>query len=119
MANIKLYLDEDVEVFLADAVHRRGYEATMARDCGNLGILDLAQIAFAHQSGFVILTHNVQDFPRLHYEITGRQEHHSGFIIAKKESTTIILRRLLKFLAAKPTKDMQDALEYLSNWPAD
>jgi hypothetical protein len=47
VANIKLYLDEDVEVFLADAVRRRGYEATTTRDCGNLGIADLAQIDFA------------------------------------------------------------------------
>lgn len=119
MANIKLYLDEDVEIFLADAVRRRGYEATTARDCGNLGISDLAQTAFAHQSGFVILTHNVQDFPRLHYEITGRQEHHSGFIIAKKESPTSNLRRLLKLLATRSAEDMLDALEYLSSWPAD
>lgn len=66
MTNIKLYLDEDVEVFLAGAVRRRGYEANSTRDCGNLGAPDLVQIAFAFQHGAVILTHNVQDFPRLH-----------------------------------------------------
>ena len=56
MANIKLYLDEDVEVFL---------------------------------------------------------------IIARKESPTLTLRRLLKLLAARSAEDMHDALEYLSSWPAD
>ena len=119
MTNIKLYLDEDVEVFLAEAVRRRGYEATTTRDCGKLGSTDLAQVAFARQNGFVMLTHNVQDFPRLHYEIVKRTEHHSGFIIAQKESPTIILRRLLKFLTERSAADMQNALEYLSNWSAD
>lgn len=119
MASIKLYLDEDVEVFLADAVRRRGYAATTARDCSNLGITDLAQIEFAHRLGLVLVTYNVRDFPRLHYETIGRNEHHGGFIVAKQESFTTILRRLLKLLASKSSEDMQDALEYLSNWSAD
>ncbi len=119
MANIKLYLDEDGEVFLADAVRRRGYEATTARDCGNLGIVDLAQIDFACQNGFVILTYNVHDFPRLHYEIIGRNGHHNGFVVAKKEGFTVVLRRLLKLLTSRSAEDMQDALEYLSSWSAD
>jgi predicted nuclease of predicted toxin-antitoxin system len=119
VTNIKLYLDEDVEVFLADAVRRRGYEANTTRDCGNLGATDLAQVAFALQNGAVMLTHNVRDFPRLHYEIIGRNEHHNGFIIAKKENPTIILRRLLKLLTEKSAEDMQDMLEYLSNWSVD
>ena len=119
MANIRLYLDEDVEVFLADAVRRRGYEATTARDCGNLSISDLAQITFARRRGFTILTYNVRDFPRLHYEILGGNRHHTGFIIARKESPTLTLRRLLKLLAARSAEDMHDALEYLSSWPAD
>lgn len=119
MASIKLYLDEDVEVFLADAVRRRGYAATTARDCGNLGIADLAQIEFARRLGFVIVTYNVHDFPRLHYEIIGRNEHHSGFVVAKQESFTAVLRRLLKLLAARSGEDMQDTLDYLSSWSAD
>jgi predicted nuclease of predicted toxin-antitoxin system len=119
VTNIKLYLDEDVEVFFAEAVRRRGYEAKTTRDCGNLGNADLDQVAYARQSDSAILTHNVQDFPRLHYEIIGRNDHHSGFIVAKKESPTTILRRLLKLLNEKSSEDMQDILEYLSNWPAD
>ena len=119
MTNIKLYLDEDVDVALADAVRRRGYDATTTRDCGNLGIADLAQIDFVRNSGFVILTHNVQDFPRLHYEIIGSDKHHPGLIVAKKERLTVILRRLLKLLAVRSAEDAQDTLEYLSNWSAD
>lgn len=119
MAKIKLYLDEDVEVFLADAVRRRGYEATTTRDCKNLGLGDPAQISFARRKGFVILSYNVRHFPRLHYEILSRNDHHPGFIIARQEGFTLTLRRLLKLLASLSAEDMQDALEYLSNWPAD
>jgi predicted nuclease of predicted toxin-antitoxin system len=115
VTNIKLYLDEDVDVVLADAVRRRGYDATTTRNCGNLGIADLAQIDFARNSSFVILTHNVQDFPRLHYEIIGNGRRHPRLIIAKKERLTVILRRLLKLLAARSAEDAQDTLEYLSN----
>ena len=42
-----------------------------------------------------------------------------GFIVAKKEGLTVILRRLLKLLAARSAEDAQDTLEYLSNWSAD
>ena len=38
----------------------------------------------------------VRDFSCLRYEMLSRNEHHRGFIIAKKESPTLTLRRLLK-----------------------
>jgi hypothetical protein len=119
VTNIKLYLDEDVEVFLADAVRRRGYEATTARDRGNLGISDFAQLTFACQNGFVLLTCNVSDFPRLHWELMSRNEHHTGIVVARKESPTITLRRLLTLLSSRSTEDLRDSLEYLSSWPAN
>ena len=89
MAKIKLYLDEDVEVFLVDAVRRRGYEATTTRDCKNLGLGDPAQVSFARRKGSVILTYNVRHFPRLYYEMLNRNEHHPGFIIARHEGFTL------------------------------
>ena len=85
VAKIKLYLDEDVESFLADVVHRRGYEATTTRDCKILGLGDTAQVSFARRKGFVILTYNVRHFPRLLDQMLSRNEHHPGFIIARQE----------------------------------
>ncbi|MEH1910804.1 MAG: hypothetical protein V7L05_07805 [Nostoc sp.] len=44
---ISLYLDEDVNVILADLVKARNFEATTAQKAGQLGKTDEEQLAYA------------------------------------------------------------------------
>jgi len=44
---IELYLDEDVDVLLAELLRARGFSALTAKDAGNRGLSDANQLAFA------------------------------------------------------------------------
>ncbi len=116
MAVVQLYLDEDVHTFIAEALQLRGYDATTTRDQRRRGAEDPDQLAFTHQHGYTLLTDNVQDFPRLHYEWLAAEKHHAGIIIASRENSTLNIRALLNLLALVTAEEMADQLEYLNFW---
>jgi hypothetical protein len=58
----------------------------------------------------------VRDFARLHTEYLSAGQHHAGIIVSAQLQVGVILRRLLKLLAARSATDMRDWLEYLGNW---
>jgi hypothetical protein len=45
---------------------------------------------------------------------TGRR--HGGIIVSDQVQVGVIVRRLLKLLSVRSATDMQDRLEFLSNW---
>jgi predicted nuclease of predicted toxin-antitoxin system len=59
---IDLYLDEDVNVLIADLVRARGVRVMTTQAAGQLGTTDENQLAFATSQGKAILTHNRVDF---------------------------------------------------------
>jgi predicted nuclease of predicted toxin-antitoxin system len=116
MAVVRLYLDEDVHTFLADALQLRGYEATTTRDESRLGAEDQDQLAFTQQHGYTLVTYNVQDYPRIHYEWLTAAKHHAGIIVASRENPRRNIRALLNLLALVTAEEMVDQLEYLNSW---
>jgi hypothetical protein len=44
---IHVYLDEDVDVLVASLLHSRGFEATTAKQAGQLGKTDVEQLEYA------------------------------------------------------------------------
>ncbi len=59
---IELYLDEDVDVLVADLLRARGFAATTTRDAGKLQASDAEQMACAVGRQETLLTHNRADF---------------------------------------------------------
>jgi hypothetical protein len=84
MSPIHIYTDEDVHGSVAPALVRRGIQATSTPAHGNLELSDKEQLRFATRLGAVLLTHNIQDFPRIHYEMVNAGDSHCGIIVAKQ-----------------------------------
>jgi hypothetical protein len=84
MTAMKIYLDEDVHTFIAHTLRLRGWEALTTQKAGQREVDDIGQIAFATERGYAMLSYNVQDFPRLHYELIGSGQPHSGIIVPHK-----------------------------------
>ena len=61
---IDIYLDEDVDVLIADLLRARGFVAMTTRDTGNLGVSDSHQLNYAVSGQKALLTHNRVDFGR-------------------------------------------------------
>jgi hypothetical protein len=116
MPPIKVYLDEDVHHLIAHALRLRSWEVLTTVDAGRQGSTDLEQIHFAADNGYAILSYNVSDFPRLHYEITGAGGHHAGIIVATQEHPAANARTILELVSTFAAEDLIDQLIYLNNW---
>jgi uncharacterized protein with PIN domain len=116
MTAIKIYLDEDVHAFVAQALRLRGYEATTTAAEGRLGAEDTGQLDFATTRGYAILSYDQRDFPRLHYERMRQGGEHGGILIGIKRDPRRTLRGLLRLLSDVSAEEVKNRLEYLSNW---
>ena len=81
----QIYCDEDVHGAVRRGLLRLGLDVTSAPAEGRLTLSDEEQLAWASSHQWVLLTHNVEDFPRMHYEIIARGEHHAGIIVARQD----------------------------------
>ena len=110
---IELYLDEDVNVLVADLVRGHGFAATTARDAGLLGESDAQQLEYAVGQRRAFMTHNRGDFAALsrEYQVTGRT--HWGLILAIRRPPREIARRLLLILNQVMADEMRDQVRYI------
>lgn len=113
---IKIYTDEDIANAIAKALKRRRFEISTTPEHGNFELTDEEQLKFAASIEAAILTHNVKDFPRIHHEFMEKGLSHKGVVVAKQISIGEIVKRLLRLTAEVTTEDMENRLEYLSNW---
>ncbi len=116
MPAIKLYLDEDVHHLIAQALRLRGWTALTTHEAARVGSTDMEQLQFAIASGHAILTYNVADFPRLHYELIRNDEHHAGIIVGTQEDPAANARTLLRLVSVFSADDLVDQLVFLNNW---
>lgn len=116
MNRIKIYTDEDVDIAISRALKLRGFEIYTTLNAGKKESSDEEQMEYAASINAVLLTHNVQDFPRMHYEFMRKGRHHSGIIVAKQVSVGEIVKKLLSLASTLSAEDIEDRLEYLSNW---
>jgi len=55
---VRLYLDEDVNVLVADLLNARGFDVLTVRDAGKLQASDKEQLAYAVNQQRALVTHN-------------------------------------------------------------
>jgi len=110
---IALYLDEDVDVLIADLLHIRGFAALTARDVGQLHKSDAEQLAYAVGQHKALLTHNRADFEALAQTYFAAGQPHYGIIIAVRRLPHAIVHRLLHILNHVTADEMQDQVRYI------
>jgi predicted nuclease of predicted toxin-antitoxin system len=105
---IELYLDEDVDVMLADLLRSHGFVAHSTREAGLLGSSDLEQLQYAASHEKTLLTHNRTHFEKLSESNTFSGQYHAGIIIADRHPPYELLRRLLRILNHVTADEMQN-----------
>lgn len=114
---IKLYLDEDaLDRDLVKALRSRSVDVLTAQEAGLQAASDEEHLSYATSVGRTVFTFNRGDFAQLHTEYLSKGQNHTGIIVSNQGSVGVIIRRLLKLLDARSATDMQDWLEFLSNW---
>jgi hypothetical protein len=114
---IKLYLDEDtISRALIKALRSRNADVVTAKEADLIQVDDRDHLEYATSLNRVVFTFNARDFVRLHTEYMSTGRHHGGIIVSDQAQVGVIVRRLLKLLNIRSATDMQDRLEFLSNW---
>lgn len=110
---IQCYLDEDVDVLVADLLRAYGYIATTALEAGKLGASDAEQLESAAGRQWAIITHNRVHFEQLAEQYFAAGLQHSGIIIAVRRSPHEIARRLLLILDQVTADEMDNQIRYI------
>jgi hypothetical protein len=108
-----LYLDEDVDVLVADLVQARGFDVVTTVGEGRLHQDDEAQLAFATAEQRVLLTHNRVHFEELATQYFAAGRSHAGIIIAVRRSPYEIAHRILVLLDQVTADEMQNQIRYI------
>jgi predicted nuclease of predicted toxin-antitoxin system len=110
---IELYLDEDVDVLLADLLRARGYNVVTTVEAGNRHQSDNDQLAYAVAHQRAIVTHNRGDFEALAVAYFDTGKHHCGIVTATQQSVYQLRDRLVPLLEELTAEDLDDQLIYL------
>ncbi|MBD2462046.1 DUF5615 family PIN-like protein [Oscillatoria sp. FACHB-1407] len=108
-----LYLDEDVNVLVADLLQARGFDVITARDAEQLHTTDAEQLAFAVSQARTLVTHNRTDFEELVQDYFNSGRIHYGVIFAVRRSPQEIAQRLLVILNQVTSDEMQNQVRYI------
>ena len=110
---VRVYLDENISVLVADLIRSRGFEALTARDAGNVGWTDDQQLQFATKNEMAILTHDRLDFEDLAKEYFVEGKTHCGIIIAQRRRPHLLTERLMKVINRVMADEIVDQILYI------
>jgi hypothetical protein len=110
---IDLYLDEDVNLLIADLLRARGFQVTTTQAAGQIGTTDANQLAFATSQGKAILTHNRVHFEALAQMYFEAKKTHSGIIIAVRRAPKELSRRILILLDSVTADEIENQILYI------
>ena len=116
---IRLYFDEDsMRHSLVRALRARGADVVTALDAGMIERTDADHLAYASQHGRVLCSSNAADFCRLHSALIAQGSSHAGIIMIAQQRYSVgeQMRRLLRLMAARSPRDMQDQIVFLGAW---
>lgn len=116
MEQISLYLDEHIQLALAEALKARGVDVLTTQEAGNVGIGDVEQLTFATGNKRSLFPYNKRHFAKIHYEWIALKRSHGGIILSDQLSVGLVLRRLMRLHLSLTSGDMKNRLEYLSVW---
>ena len=95
---MKLYLDEDVPVAIAEALRRAKVDVLTTEEAGNKQSSDTAQLAFAAKAGRCVVTRNVKEFVELAQRAVQQQRPHAGIILISSAYRGNEIRRITEGL---------------------
>jgi len=110
---IELYLDEDIDVLVADLLRARGFSVTTTQEAGQLGQNDPAQLAWCVSRQKALLTHNRAHFENLARDYFQTDRTHFGIIIAVRRLPHELTRRLLVILNDTTADELVNQFIYI------
>ncbi|PZO40704.1 MAG: hypothetical protein DCF17_11670 [Shackletoniella antarctica] len=118
MSKIQLYIDEDaMDLALVEALRARDVDVVTVNEASTCGYLDEQQLLWATAHNRVLYSHNVKDFYQLHAQFLVAGKAHAGIALLHQDhSLGDQLRGILGLIATKTAENMQNQLEFLTQY---
>ena len=116
MAEVTLYLDEDIPQILAQVLRSRGYDVISAREIGMEGRSDREQLAWAAEHRRTLLSFNVRHYAELADVYYREGKSHAGIIVSPQLGFSEILRLTLKMLTRAEPEHLKDTFQWLQSY---
>ena len=108
--NVRFYLDENVQIAVAEQLRRRGIDVVTVRDLGLLGDEDVNHLERATKLGRVLCTHDSD-----YFELVDSGIEHNGIVIGQQHRHSIgdWVRFLELVYGVYEAEDMHNVIEYV------
>lgn len=108
------YFDEDVSVIVAKIIRAHGFKVVCASEVRECGRSDEEQLKYATKNSYILVTHNIRDFIRLHRDSLKKRSRHCGIILAtRKRDNSEVARRLLELLQQIRPHGLDNQIRYI------
>jgi len=114
LGRLRIYIDENVDVRVAEGLRRRGIDAFSAREKGTLGIKDEQHFEKAKDLKAVIFTHDPH-FIEIAKNLVKSGKEHYGLIFVEMHRCDLgeCIRRLALYAEILSSEDMMNQTEFL------
>lgn len=92
-----LYLNENINPSLTDALAQYGIKAIHTLTVNNTGASDEFQLEYAAKSNYILVTHNRKHFKRLHRQWIEKGKLHAGILVIRLSEPEILAVRIKRF----------------------
>jgi hypothetical protein len=116
---VRLFFDVDATRHsVVIGLRKRGVDVFTSLEAGTTEETDHSQLAFATAQGRVIYSFNVGDLCDLHSRWLSAQRSHAGIVLAHQQQFSVgeQIRRLVRLVNSLSPEEMQNRLEFLSDW---
>lgn len=122
MSQIRWYIDEDSsDTGLVRSLQNQAIDVVTVLSANRRGYSDEAQLIWGTEQGRVLYSSNIKDFYRLHTNFLLEGQLHAGMMLVHQQRYSVgaIARAILRLMDAKSAEDMQNQVEFLSDWIED
>lgn len=116
MAEVKLYLDEDISHTVAVVLKSRGFDVVSAHEIGMRGKSDQDQLDYAIENGRTFVTFNAKHFAPLAKESYEKGRSNFGIIISKQINLSEMILLLVKMLRSSNIDGLTNSLRWLQSF---
>ena len=106
-AEVKLLIDEDTHLALAEALRKRGYDAVHVREVERRGLGDPDQLDFASAQGSLLCDLQPGRICCFAWKYTLAGREHCGIIVSEQKPIGQMLREMLTFLETHSAEDVR------------
>ncbi len=114
MGKLRIYIDENVDIRIAEGLKNRGIEVFSAKQKGMTGASDLEHFTYAFQIRAVIFTHD-RHFLKIAKKLIDDGKNHCGVIFVSMNKLSIgeCIKRLALYADVLSVEEMKNQIEFL------